>query len=587
MSLFAGIYSIKDYPIDDASIEILLKTVADSQDCIETFSNSKIFLAKFDFGAFEEKGFFFDERKGLAAISGEPFLNNVSNNNFSRLADLHEISEHISRGKLNILGCCNGTYSMCYYNPHDNTLILATDKLGVRPVYYYYNDDFLYFSSCLKILENIYQIPKRLDVKAFIEQSVFGLVLGNKTQYCDIKVLRDGQYLKCQNENCQLSFYFRWDELPITHKSLDSILKESYSAFESAVACRSKRNDPMFALLSGGLDSRCIVSVLHLLGKKIVALNSFLPGEPDEIFAEQYARRIGIDYIGTQCSPDVSTTERLLTETISDASHGLKKFRFPRLVFSGDGGSVGIGHVYMDETLLSFLRNGNIDSAIHYYLRDRQLPKKIIKSKMLSKIKNIPFEGVKEELLELTGVVPGRDFFLFLLRNDQRCHLHKYYENIDQNRVELLLPFYDSRLLEIIVSAPVEPFLNHNFYHNWLNLFPVHTRLVPWQTYPGHLPCALPEAKKYPSQWEAKHKNKSFAYRASLKKCLKILSKKDFPDKFVSRHMVLIAILLHIMKIGDYSYIFTFVIQLYTQYSKCTSMPLNLHDNNNPSTTNS
>ena len=45
-----------------------------------------------------------------------------------------------------------------------NTLLLATDKLGSRPVYYVRTGRYLYFSSFLKTLTRLSGIPKRLNI---------------------------------------------------------------------------------------------------------------------------------------------------------------------------------------------------------------------------------------------------------------------------------------------------------------------------------------------------------------------------------------------------------------------------------------
>lgn len=577
MSLFAGIYSInKHSPVDNKTANIVKKTIFSSGNDLEIFADSHFFLVKFDFGAFKESGYFVDKNAGVAAIAGEPFLDIENSQSYSRFSDLCNISEHLNKNDTTILSHCNGTYSICCYNHSKHSLILSTDMVGVRPLYYYRDNDFLYFSGCLRILEAIEKIPKRMYLKAVVEEQIFGIPLGNKTQYYDIEVLRDGQYIKCENGDFERSFYFRWDSVTPTKRTSDLLLQECYDAFKSAVICRSKREDAALSFLSAGLDSRCVVSMLNLLGKEIIAFNFSRPGEQDEIFAAQYAKHIGIHYIAKRRPLDDWTFESMISESITKANQAIKVgVKYPQLVFSGSGGSVGVGHVYMDEVLVGLLEQGKIDDAIHYFVRKRTLPKKILKPIMLTYIRNLPFNSLKQEIDDLSGVDPGRAFYLFLLRNDQRRHLHGYYENIDQSRVEFCSPFYDAQLLKIIVSAPVKPFLYHNFYHRWLHLFPEGTMSVPWQTYRGHTSCPVAHTEEYPSQWDTARSEAFLRSKPALKKCFGILSKKDFPKELISRPMILLALLLHSIRFDNYSYLFNFPLKLYDCYSKCSSLVYN------------
>ncbi len=52
--------------------------------------------------------------------------------------------------------------------------------------------------------------------------------------------------------------------------------------------------------------------------------------------------------------------------------------KFSRLIFSGDGGSVGLGHVYMNEHIVTNMRNNRIEETISNYLKNRILPGRLL-----------------------------------------------------------------------------------------------------------------------------------------------------------------------------------------------------------------
>ena len=570
MTLLAGVYSFKpEGIIDNEIIQLFKSSLSRNAGEFNVFSNHTFAIVKYDCKAFEVPGFV-ENSTSVAALAGEPYLSEVNGVEYSRYSDLLSISEQLTRGNLEILRSCRGTYSIGLYDKNENSLVLATDKLGERPIYYFIDDDFLFFSRRLAVLEKVDRIPKKLNLSAFIEERAFGVPLGSNTYYCDIKVLRDGQYLQCGKNLKKISYYFRWDHIAPRNWSPEELLQESFDAFKTAVSCRVKEETEVTACLSGGLDSRSVVSILNSLGRHITTFNFSRPGEQDEAYAAQYAERLGLNYMAVRRPSQGWTWGAMISEALDKINSAIvSKMKHPRLVFTGDGGSVGVGHVYMSSELISLLKQDRIDEALRYFLKRRGFPRKIIRKEISKALAQIPFESLKREFDDIEGIDAGRKFYLFLLRNDQRRHLHQFFEDIDQNRVELLLPFYDSRLLETIVSAPVEGFIGHRFYHNWLQLFPRDYQSVPWQTYQGHLPCPVPSESKLIDQWSLNRKEKFKPGSASLRQWLDITFAKNFPDDILKRSIISAALVMHHLRIEDYDYIFSFMAKLHEYYSKC------------------
>jgi len=576
MTLFAGVYSFKpEGNIDNEIIQQLKSSLSRKAGEFNVFSNHTVAIVKYDCKAFGVPGFA-ENSTSVVALAGEPYLSEVDGIEYSRYSDLLTISEQLIRGNLEILTSCRGTYSICLYDKNENSLVLATDKLGERPIYYFIGDDFLFFSSRLAVLEKVDRIPKKMNLSAFIEERAFGVPLGNNTYYCDIKLLRDGQYLQCQKDLKKIAHYFRWDHIAPRKRSAEELQQQCFNAFKSAVSCRIKEINEVFACLSGGLDSRSVVSILNSFGKKVTAFNFSRPGEQDEGYAAQYAEYSGIDYIATKRPPAGWTWGATISDALDNAKGDVAgRIKHLRLVFTGDGGSVGVGHVYMSDELISLLKQERIDEALRFFMKKRGFPRRIFRKDILSALADIPFESLKREFDDIEGADPGRKFYLFLLRNDQRRHLHQFFEDIDLNGVELLLPFYDSRLLETIVSAPVEGFIGHRFYHEWLRLFPPDFQAVPWQTYHGHLPCPVPHDSSFIDQWSLNKKEKFKPGGASLRQWLGIIFAKNFPNEMIKRSMIGAAFILYYLRIEDYAYIYSFMDKFQKYYIKCSEYQIN------------
>ena len=120
----------------------------------------------------------------------------------------------------------------------------------------------------------------------------------------------------------------------------------------------------------------------------------------------------------------------------------------PQLAWSGDGGSVGVGHVYITKEIVNLLRAGNLAAAVQKYLnRERaHVLLRLFKADLAGQLVGFPFEGVRQELQALHAPDPGRNFHLFLMLNDQRRHLAKHFEHLDLHRVEFHLPYFEQRL---------------------------------------------------------------------------------------------------------------------------------------------
>ncbi|GAG36273.1 unnamed protein product, partial [marine sediment metagenome] len=137
MTILSGILSLQDdYSPPAAMIEYIKENLSrNSSDDILEYSNNKLYLAKIDIGAFSESGIIEDE-ESVVFLTGEPLLEDSKSTNYSRLEDCKKIKSALSNNNYEILKHARGVFSFVFYNKKRNQLILATDKLGIRPLYY-------------------------------------------------------------------------------------------------------------------------------------------------------------------------------------------------------------------------------------------------------------------------------------------------------------------------------------------------------------------------------------------------------------------------------------------------------------------
>src|SRR5437660_3023374 len=87
----------------------------------------------------------------------------------------------------------------------------------------------------------------------------------------------------------------------------------------------------------------------------------------------------------------------------------------PWLAWSGEGGSVGLGYVHMNQAIVDLMRAGNIEQAIEEFFRCEyvHIPLKLFRPKTLRFVAGCVKEGVKAELDEFHSSDRARNFYLF------------------------------------------------------------------------------------------------------------------------------------------------------------------------------
>jgi len=492
----------------------------------------------------------------VSLLAGEPFITQQN------VAEDHQIlTKAILNRDIQILKNVRGIFAASLYNQKENTLSLCSDKLGIRPLYYWHADDVVVFSTQLRFFEKLKFIPKIRDEVALSETIVFGYPLNTKTKYKNIKVMNDGEILIFSEGNVSSVKYWRWDTLQENKISLQDSTVEAYRIFTESIKIRLRDDTCVGAFLSGGMDSRAIVGAISDLDIKAYLFNFSPTNSQDHVFASHFAKEVGFTFISTPRDKKLPQGFRIhlaeLTSTLID-ENSLPITR-ERALWSGDGGSVGLGCVHLDEIIVERLRSNFASEAIKRFTDKNHfhLPTRAFTKEKQNEYADFSEKTIAKEMSCYECQDPGNALFVFLMLNDQRRHLYDFYEDIDNHNLEYQLPFYDSAFLEFIFGLPLDFRLNHIFYNKWFEKFPKSVTSVPWQTYPGHVPCPLPSKPGLVYQWNGK-KNKSVRDAGNDAKAafqgLKIaLSSQETTP--LSRHKLFFISLLHLTQIRCYNHI--------------------------------
>jgi asparagine synthase (glutamine-hydrolysing) len=562
MSVFAGIVSRKPgvgVPVEWS--DALKKAISRRRAPLAVFADERSFLLKSDFGAFLEPAFRQDPSGTFSMLVGEPLLSSTEQGRGpSRARDLECLHRAWDEDKWDILKQVRGIFAAAYYQPKTGTLFLIADKLGLRPIYYWSNDSWIVFSSVLRIMESMPFVPKVMSFRSVTEIACFGFPIGARSAYENVWTIKAAEVVRFDPSHHSSQQYWRWDSIPVSRRPERELLQEAHERFLEAVRCRLHGDQITTSFLSGGLDSRCVVAALCGLTRKVHTLNCSFPNTQDRIFGAEYARIMGTLHREDETmisNPDFF--QRLSDFWETDTSRKDWPPERPRLIWSGDGGSVGMGHVYMTSRVVDLLRQGKLEEAIGEFLRgeNKHIVAKLLKPDALAAAFSVLEQGIREELSDLHCEDPGRNLFLFLLLNDQRRHLANQYERIDNSQIDYIEPFYDSDFLAFITSVPLDLCLFHRFYNKWLKLFQEPVSSLPWQSYPGHEPCPVPLPNGLASQWDRDQKPflEDKLRRELLKDSMLLLQRNDFPDPLLNKVYLRLAYSVYRWNLRDYSYV--------------------------------
>jgi len=192
-----------------------------------------------------------------------------------------------------------GMFGFAIWDRRKRRLLLARDRLGVKPVYYHQNGRFLAFASEIKALLEIASIPREVDPEAFDMYLALRYVPGPRTMFKDIYRLQPGHIMVADDNGVRIKKYWDLDyKYPEPNQPEAHLLERFRELLEESVRLRLISEVPLGVFLSGGLDSSTILAVMSKLAREHITV--VLSGEgADEILAGYgiYGRMLALDRI--------------------------------------------------------------------------------------------------------------------------------------------------------------------------------------------------------------------------------------------------------------------------------------------------
>jgi asparagine synthase (glutamine-hydrolysing) len=272
---------------------------------------------------------------------------------FTTRSDTEVVLEYLSAHGSAALKKFDVMFALAFWDSHERKLLLARDRMGIKPLYYACNGTDIVFASELKALLKHPSISRNLNPLSVNKYFAYGYVPSPHTIFSNIRKLEPGCFLTFDTSGMATESY--WDlkltDNPISPRHIDECCDDLLRLMRDAVRRQIRSDVPVGVFLSGGIDSSAITALAAQESSE--KLHSFSIGFDEPSYDEsKYARKIA-SLFGTEHHEETLTLNKAtdlfpramqsLDEPFADASFiptyllSQSASRHVKVVLGGDG----------------------------------------------------------------------------------------------------------------------------------------------------------------------------------------------------------------------------------------------------------
>jgi asparagine synthase (glutamine-hydrolysing) len=405
-----------------------------------------------------------------------------------------------------------GDFSFVVWDKQEQTLFMAKDHLGIKPLFHYCDENFLLFSTSIHTIKAVQGANLTLD-KLYIARELKNFSpTFEDTFFENIKRLKPAHFIKFNPQNKNISEQKYWELSPIdisAFKTEEEIYDELRRLFTETVVCRTRTNKNIGCQLSGGLDSSAIAVLLaRNIDKNRLHTYSFVLSDKTRPYSEN-----GIDE---------QETQNIIIEYADlkrDNYHTIKEFHykdvFEELEVSNliMGGYANANAIWQDtmfkkagENHVGYIMSGFpgdecVSNSGNLYFYDymgnkqwKEIAQLIISQKFLGLKKIASYyyakysgtykRGYQRSLVQRSILNPNSPFNKELTRDNEAFKFYPTFKDFLKNQVcrshtchrteseglyaaqygvETVYPLADIRLLAMLISIPTQMFAPQNY----------------------------------------------------------------------------------------------------------------------------
>lgn len=203
----------------------------------------------------------------------------------------------------------NGMFAFAVYDGRQDRLLVARDRIGIKPLFYTARNGSLAFASEIDALLRSGLVQGRLDPASLDAYFTFLYIPGPDTIFQDVQQLRPGERLVFHKGETRKELYWRPTFQTSDSWTLDSAAQAYVELLEDSVRLQRVSDVPLGAFLSGGMDSTSVLAMLSRMSPAPVKTFTigFDDNQANELrFARIAAKRFGTDHTEEMLRPEMT-----------------------------------------------------------------------------------------------------------------------------------------------------------------------------------------------------------------------------------------------------------------------------------------
>lgn len=430
---------------------------------------------------------------------------------FTTKTDTEVIVHGYESWGLDIAAKMNGMFAFALWDRKNLRLILARDRMGIKPLYYARERNKLTFGSEIKSILQDPSISREIDSAALDDYLSQRCVPTPLSIYQSIRKLEPGMLLIWDKGDVQLKSFWNFSPAPVRDEGLSYYLEKLDALLDDAIRRQLVSDVPLGTFLSGGLDSPTISYYAKKHKPDLMTFNIYFS---DKSFSERHeaasvARHLGTNHLEKEVTPDIIKIIPDLVDAFDEPfgddsmipTYFLTKMARERMTvaLSGDGGDelfggyptyvadwvariyrgipgivrkglieplvarlpVSFDRISLDYKAKAFVAAAKRPSPFEHYgwteVFSNEVKEKLYSKRFLNEVKQRPLASNYQRAFKNAGSREGLEKFLFV---DQKTHLlDEFLVKVDRmsmwHSLEVRPPFLDHRIVEFASEIPM------------------------------------------------------------------------------------------------------------------------------------
>lgn len=265
---------------------------------------------------------------------------------FSTNTDTEVILHGYEEYKEDILNKLSGMFAFVIYDIKEKSLFGARDFYGIKPFYYYYDNENFLFGSEIKSFLGSPNFKKELNKDMLSQYLTFQCSIGEDTFFKNTYKLLPGHYFIYKDKELEIKKYYEVKLEPNDDKSLNEWVSGIREVIDNSVLAHKVSDVEVGSFLSSGVDSSLIAKLSSVDKTFTVGYDNKKYSEID--YAKEFSDKINVSNVSKKISKEeyfkeFSNVQYYMDEPLADASAVMLYFlsktasKHVKVCLSGEG----------------------------------------------------------------------------------------------------------------------------------------------------------------------------------------------------------------------------------------------------------